>query len=91
MWIFCTYVVMSLVTFVAFACDKRAARLGRCRTPERLLHVLELLGGFPGAMFAQRMLRHKSYKLRYRLALWAIAALHILAWGVFLWLRLRGR
>ena len=52
----------SLYTFFAFARDKRAARRHRRRTPERRLHVLELIGGFPGAWLAILMLRHKSSK-----------------------------
>jgi hypothetical protein len=42
---------VSLITFVAYALDKRAARLGRPRTPESTLHVPELLGGWPGAFW----------------------------------------
>ena len=74
------YVVMSVFTFVAFAWDNRSAARGRWRTPEATLHLLELLGGFPGALVAQRILRHKSYKLSYRLVLWLIVALHMAAW-----------
>jgi uncharacterized membrane protein YsdA (DUF1294 family) len=48
------YGLMSLITFVVYYLDKRAARLGRPRTPEATLHVLELLGGWPGALLAQR-------------------------------------
>ena len=52
----------SLYTFFAFARDKRAARRHRRRTSERHLHVLELIGGFPGAWLAILLLRHKSSK-----------------------------
>lgn len=56
------YLAASLYTFFAFARDKRAARRHRRRTSERHLHVLELIGGFPGAWLAILMLRHKSSK-----------------------------
>jgi uncharacterized membrane protein YsdA (DUF1294 family) len=76
---------MSVATFIAFAIDKRAAKRGRWRIPEATLHLLELLGGFPGAIAAQQLLRHKSYKLSYRLVLGVIALLHIAAWiGLYL-------
>ena len=52
----------SLYAFFAFAHDKHAARRHRRRTPERHLHVLELIGGFPGAWLAILLLRHKSSK-----------------------------
>ena len=54
--------IASLYTFFAFARDKRAARRHRRRTPERHLHALELIGGFPGAWLAILLLRHKSSK-----------------------------
>ncbi len=80
------YLLMSLATFWAFARDKRAARRGRPRTPERVLHTLELLGGWPGALAAQRLLRHKSRKHSYRLVLALIIGAHLIAWAVLTWL-----
>jgi len=56
------YLSLSLVAFVVFAADKHAARSGRRRVPEARLHLLELLGGFPGALLAITCLRHKSSK-----------------------------
>ena len=56
------FLIASVHTFFAFARDKRAARRHRRRTPERHLHVLELIGGFPGAWLAILLLRHKSSK-----------------------------
>ncbi|MFT4650111.1 MAG: uncharacterized membrane protein YsdA (DUF1294 family)/cold shock CspA family protein [Polaribacter sp.] len=56
------YVVMSVVTFIAYAKDKYAAQNGRWRTQESTLHILALMGGWPGSFFAQSYLRHKSSK-----------------------------
>ena len=56
------YGLAGLWAFVGFARDKRAARRHRRRTSERHLHLLELLGGFPGAWLAILFLRHKSSK-----------------------------
>lgn len=80
------YAIASSVAFAAYAIDKRAARLGRRRIRESTLHWMELLGGWPGALAAQALLRHKSSKARFYLVTWAIACLHIalLSW---LWLR----
>ncbi len=82
----CVYAVLSIVTFAAFASDKRAAKRGRRRTPERTLHALELACGWPGAVLAMRLLRHKSSKRPYRTALWIIIAIHFSAWGALTWI-----
>jgi len=71
--------LMSLGAFISHARDKRAARLGRRRTPERRLLAWALLGGWPGAWLAQRLLHHKTRKQPFqrwfRLAGWALGAL----------------
>lgn len=68
--------VMSVVTFVVFAWDKRRAKKNRWRVSERTLHTLELLGGWPGAWLAMRWLRHKSSKKTYRRVWGLIVLLH---------------
>ncbi len=82
------YLVVSIATFAMFARDKRAARRRLPRTPERVLHTLELLGGWPGALAAQRLLRHKSRKPSYRLVLALIICAHLIAWAALAWLLL---
>lgn len=74
------YLVMSLVCFVAYWHDKRQAVAGMRRTPEARLHLFELLGGWPGGLLAQRLIRHKNRKLPYQLRFWFIVLLHL---GVF--------
>jgi len=81
------YVVMSCVTFIAYAQDKRAAIKNKPRTPEMTLHVLELGGGWPGAFCAQRLVRHKNAKISFQIVYWLIVALHVAAWAA--WLRHR--
>jgi len=76
------YGMVSVVTIVAYALDKRAARLGRPRTPEATLHLFELLGGWPGAFLAQRLIRHKNAKVSYQIVFWLIVGLHAAGWAV---------
>lgn len=56
------YLALSAVTFLAYALDKSAATSGRWRTAEQTLHLFSLLGGWPGALVAQQILRHKTSK-----------------------------
>lgn len=78
------YTVTSLVTFIVYAQDKSAAVSGRRRTPEVRLHVLSLMGGWPGALCAQQYLRHKSSKARFRAVygLTVVMNLVLLGWVV---------
>ena len=82
------YTVASGVTFLAYAWDKAAAERGAWRTSEDTLHGLALLGGWPGALLAQGMLRHKSRKASFQWVFWASVVLNCaaLAW----WLRRGG-
>ena len=56
------YMALSLASFIVYAGDKRAARRGDWRVSENTLHLLALAGGWPGALLAQQLLRHKSNK-----------------------------
>ena len=56
------YMLLSIIAFAVFGHDKRAARKQRTRVPEKRLHLLELLGGFPGAFLAIILFHHKSSK-----------------------------
>jgi uncharacterized membrane protein YsdA (DUF1294 family) len=72
--------------FFAYAFDKAAARAGRWRTAEATLLLLGLVGGWPGALLAQQLLRHKSSKAPFRAAFWVTVALNA---GVFVALSAR--
>lgn len=60
------YGVASLLCFGLYAWDKSAARRGAWRVSERTLHGWALVGGWPGAMLAQAILRHKTVKPAFR-------------------------
>jgi uncharacterized membrane protein YsdA (DUF1294 family) len=71
------YLVASALTFAVYAFDKRAAVQGARRVSERTLHWLALVGGWPGALLAQRLLRHKTRKPFFRTMLRLTIGLHI--------------
>jgi uncharacterized membrane protein YsdA (DUF1294 family) len=75
------YGAMSLVSFVLYRHDKRAAQGGKARTRERTLHLADLLGGWPGGLLAQDRLRHKTRKASFQLVFWATVALNCAALG----------
>ena len=77
-WVHAIYLGASVVSFVVYAVDKRAAATSRRRVPENTLHLLELAGGWPGAIVAQQTLRHKTAKRSFRAAFWATVAVNVL-------------
>ncbi|MBB5863388.1 DUF1294 domain-containing protein [Xanthomonas sp. 3058] len=67
------------MAMIAYRGDKRAAQRGRQRTPEATLHLIALLGGWPGALLAQQLFRHKSSKATFQLRFWITVVLNIIA------------
>ena len=82
-WLVLFYALMSVVTLICYAVDKRAAVLNRQRTPERSLHLLALCSGWPGALLGQSVLRHKSSKASFQ---WAFRATVLVNLAVLAWL-----
>jgi uncharacterized membrane protein YsdA (DUF1294 family) len=64
------YLGASALAFLAYLLDKSAARMNRRRTPENTLHLLGLVGGWPGALLAQTLLRHKTVKRPFQIVFW---------------------
>ncbi|WP_454255429.1 DUF1294 domain-containing protein [Pseudomonas sp. Marseille-Q8238] len=83
-WPAAIYPVLSVVSFLQYWGDKNSAQSGRWRTPENTLHATELLGGWPGALVAQQVFRHKTRKVEFQLVFWFIVLLHQGFW--FDWL-----
>jgi len=81
--VFAVYIGLSILTYIAYALDKSAARKGAWRTQESTLHLMALAGGWPGALIAQQKLRHKSSKQAFRFEFWITVVLNC---GLFIWL-----
>ena len=77
-------VIACIVTFMAYAADKHFAQSNRWRIPEANLHLLEFVGGWPGALLAQRVLRHKTRKVSYRIVFWMMVVLNVLAMAAWI-------
>ena len=70
------YAVMSVVAFLAYWRDKAAAARGRRRTPEGTLLAIAVLGGWPGALLARHLFRHKTRKQPFRTYFWIAVAVN---------------
>jgi len=85
-WAPVLYAIVSSLTFAAYVWDKTRAENAERRVPEITLHLLEILGGWPGALVAQHWLRHKTAKVSYQVVFWLIVAAHL---GVWIWITFR--
>ena len=78
-WMPALYVALSVIAFAAYGLDKRAARRARPRASEQTLLTLGLVGGWPGALVAQQIFRHKTRKRSFRSAFWRTVVWNIIA------------
>ncbi len=81
-WVAGLYAGASLLCMLVYAADKSAAVAGRWRVSEGMLLMLGLLGGWPGALIAQQVLRHKSSKTSFRAEFWGTVVLNVCAFVV---------
>ncbi|ADR34470.1 protein of unknown function DUF1294 [Sulfuricurvum kujiense DSM 16994] len=70
------FLLFNLFTFFVFGYDKYLARSNRRRVSEKTLLNLALCGGSVGAVFAQKIFRHKSTKYRY--TFWTILTIQFI-------------
>ena len=77
------YLALSIVCLLAYAIDKSAAVAGRWRLSEQSLLLLGLAGGWPGALIAQQLFRHKSSKASFRNAFWGTVVINVAAFILF--------
>lgn len=77
LWVPIAYLGVSAITFGSYAIDKSAARLKGRRVAETSLILLGMFGGWPGAILAQQLLRHKTAKLSFRAVFWVSVLINV--------------
>jgi len=78
--------MINTVAFMLMGFDKRRARQGAWRIPEKTLFGSALLGGSIGAIAGMQVFRHKTKHLSFQIGMPAILILQI-ALGIFLVMR----
>lgn len=71
------YFALAIITFAFYAWDKRSAIKARWRVAENTLHLLALVGGWPGALIGQAVFRHKTQKQPFKAILWCCIFVNI--------------
>lgn len=78
------YIEASLFTYWLYQADKRAAIARQSkRLPEESLQMFSLIGGWPGALFAQKTLAHKRSKYLFQREFWLVVLANCL---LLIWL-----
>lgn len=79
-------IAINLVTFAVYGADKRRARRGAWRVPEKTLFLLSLLGGSVGALLGMRVFRHKT---KHWYFVWGVPAILLAQAALAAWLLYR--
>lgn len=75
--------VINLLTFLVYGADKRRARKGKWRVPEKTLFLLPLLGGSIGALLGMRVFHHKT---KHWYFVWGIPAILLAQIALAVWI-----
>jgi len=81
-----SYLLLSFLAFISYGIDKRNAIKGRWRVSERTLHLWTVIGGWPGALVAQKIFRHKTQKRPFIMMLWLGIIANISVFSYYLYL-----
>ncbi|MBQ6293789.1 MAG: DUF1294 domain-containing protein [Lachnospiraceae bacterium] len=65
-------VIINLVAFAIFGIDKKRAKKGQWRIPEKTLFLSAILGGSIGAILGMYLFRHKTKHWYFRIGIPAI-------------------
>lgn len=75
--------VINLLTFIVYGADKRRAKKGKWRVPEKTLFLLPLLGGSIGALLGMRVFHHKT---KHWYFVWGIPAILLAQIALAVWI-----
>ncbi|MDA9003981.1 cold shock and DUF1294 domain-containing protein [bacterium] len=78
------YFFASLISFFLYAFDKSSAKNNKWRIKESTLHLFDIIGGWPGALYAQNKLRHKSNKKKFKNVFWVTVIINLAAFFLLL-------
>lgn len=78
-WVALVYLIVSGICFGAYAWDKLSAKAGARRTRESTLLMLGLACGWPGAVLAQQVWRHKTNKAAFLRQFWITVVFNLAA------------
>ncbi|GFD94373.1 hypothetical protein KUL156_15780 [Alteromonas sp. KUL156] len=76
------YGALSLFAVLIYGIDKSAAKKDMWRISEAKLHLLSLVGGWPGALLAQQIFKHKRNKSSFMKVYWVMVVVNLFLLGL---------
>jgi uncharacterized membrane protein YsdA (DUF1294 family) len=86
LWLFTGYFVLSVLTLLLYGIDKYNAVKDKRRVSEKTLQLWALFGGWPGALIAQQIFRHKTKKRPFIIVLWLGVFTNVAVFGLYQYL-----
>ncbi|PWJ51502.1 Uncharacterized membrane protein YsdA, DUF1294 family [Faecalicatena contorta] len=80
-YLYIIIMIMNFITFFVYGEDKRRARKGGWRIPEKTLLLLALLGGGAGALLGMRVFHHKTQKALFKIGVPCILIFQVIVLG----------
>lgn len=77
--------VLNVLGFSMMGIDKRRAKKGKWRIPERRLMLCAVFGGSVGALFGMQCFRHKTKHAKFSVGIPVILAVQVVAGGLVWW------
>ena len=71
------YLCVNIVAFILYGLDKKYAREGRWRIPEKTLLGIAMIGGAAGAWIGMQTFRHKTKHLSFRVLVPLFVVVHV--------------
>ncbi|MDU5743311.1 DUF1294 domain-containing protein [Finegoldia magna] len=71
------FLIINLITFLAFLIDKRKAVHNKYRIAENVLIFLCIIGGFIGALNSMVIFKHKLYKKKFTITIPLISLIYL--------------
>lgn len=71
------YICVNIIAFILYGLDKKYAREGRWRIPEKTLLGIAMIGGAAGAWIGMQTFRHKTKHMSFRTLVPLLAVVHV--------------
>lgn len=71
------YLCVNIIAFILYGMDKKYAREGRWRIPEKTLLGIAMIGGAAGAWIGMQTFRHKTKHMSFRILVPVFVVVHV--------------